>query len=760
MTVTAHAGVAGPYLADGVQATFPVPFALPAAADLTVLLRAPDGAETVVDPASVSVVGDGWARSASVTLKPPPAAGTGVTLVRRMAHDQPADFQRHGVFQADRVEAQLDRTVLLTQQLSDRIDRAPLLPVTSGVRDIVLAEPVPATVLRWSDDGRSLIPWAATADVTTVAAMAPDIAAVLAVAPAVEAVVDRTAVVETVAGMAVTLDALAPHLPVVADRAADIEALGSRTAALDGVAGSTAALDGLAPVAAEIASLAPIVAEIATIAGNLGAVVTVADGMDAVDGFANRYLAAGAVAPTQRPDGAPLQAGDLYFDTGVPGMMAFDGVSWTQVAPGAAPMLPLAGGTLTGPVAIVPGSAAAPGLALSGDSDTGLAAAAGGGLAIVTDGTVGAVFAADGMALGGAVGGRLGAGTLNAGGLAVNGDSVLTAASGLPALPDRVARLERNLELLALRQEAAVAAGPRGLLGGTVDGFVDATGLALPVVTAVGPRNMTGPIQGTIAVTASSLGMPGDPAFEAWTAFDGITDPGNNGWAATVGLPDWLQVDYGPAGAIVNRYEIDGHISSGFNIRDWVVEASQDAVAWTQLDNRAGYTDWVTVQNKTFDFPNRMAYRYYRWTITADQGFDQAYFTEMRLSHRSVGTENAAQDPATDTVAAVDPALPWQAVSVARTAAIQPEAATVTLDLDPGSATANGTVVASVSRDGGTTWTDAVLTDRLDLSGGRRLWVADAVDLSGQPAGTAVKLMVAVAGGQTVLLHGWALTWR
>lgn len=720
MTITAHPAEAGPYLGDGVQDSFPIPFVLPDPGDLVVILRDDAGGESAIDPADITVTGDGWAKAASVTLSVPPASGSSVTLLRRLAHDQPADFQRHGLFQADRVEAQLDRQAMQAQQLADGLARAPLLPVTGGVRNIRLAAPVAGTVLRWSDDGTSLEPWAATADVTAVAALAPDIAAVLAQAAAIETVADRAAAIDTVAGLGPDLSALAPR-------------------------------------ADDLSSLAPIVAEIATVAGGIAAVTAVAAGLADVDSFANRYLPAGALPPATRPDGGALAPGDLYFDTGLVTMMVFDGTVWTDMAPPQTPMLPLSGGTLSGPLLIDAGSAGAPGLGIAGAADTGLTAATGGGLAMIVDGAAAAIVGGDGIVLPGAVGGRLGPGTLNAAGLSVNGTAVLTDGGGLP---DRVASLERNLALLALRQEAVAAAGPSGLIGGLVDGFVDGSGLANPIVTAVGPTGMTGASQGTVAVSASSLGMAPDPAFEPWTAFDGITDPGYNGWAATNGFPQWLQVDYGVNPAVVNRYEIDGNTTLSANARDWIVQGSQDGLAWTTLDTRTGVSDWGTTLNQTFDFANQTAYRFYRWTITADNGFGAAYIIEMRLSHRSVGTENAGQDPVTDTVIAIDAAQPWQAVAAPRTAAVSPDRATALLDVALGGAALNAAVTVAVSRDGGTSWSDGSLTNRLDLGGGRTLCIAEEIDLSAQPAGTSLTLKAAIAGGHAVALHGWALTWR
>jgi hypothetical protein len=60
-------------------------------------------------------------------------------------------------------------------------------------------------------------------------------------------------------------------------------------------------------------------------------------------------------------------------------------------------------------------------------------------------------------------------------------------------------------------------------------------------------------------------------------------------------------------------------------LKDWVLEGSNDAVAWTLCDTRAGEPAWASRESRIYDMngPGRgVAFLYYRLTITALQGND------------------------------------------------------------------------------------------------------------------------------------------
>ena len=100
-------------------------------------------------------------------------------------------------------------------------------------------------------------------------------------------------------------------------------------------------------------------------------------------------------------------------------------------------------------------------------------------------------------------------------------------------------------------------------------------------------------------------------------------------------------------------------------------------------------------------------------------------------------------------------------VSESTTAEVEPSEAKVILFEEDvvGTATLNTDLIAAVSRDGGTTFTNATLVDQGDYDTGKRILSAT-VDISGQPSGTSMQWKVTTANDKGVNLHGVALEWR
>ena len=76
------------------------------------------------------------------------------------------------------------------------------------------------------------------------------------------------------------------------------------------------------------------------------------------------------------------------------------------------------------------------------------------------------------------------------------------------------------------------------------------------------------------------------------------------------------------------------------------------------------------------------------------------------------------------------------------------------------SITLNTDVIASISRDGGTTFTNATLTDSGYVTGssGQRILTGTAT-ISGQPSGTSMRWKLALANNQSKI-HGVSLQWK
>lgn len=139
------------YDADGIQAAFTFPFAVFKAADLEVWL---DRARV---SGGFSVSGVGITSGGAVLFAVPPAAGTRVTLRRRMALERVTDFQTDGIIRAKSLNDELDYQVAAVQQVADDVSRCVRRPFTSAsTADLSLPEPVGGRGLKWSGDGSAL----------------------------------------------------------------------------------------------------------------------------------------------------------------------------------------------------------------------------------------------------------------------------------------------------------------------------------------------------------------------------------------------------------------------------------------------------------------------------------------------------------------------------------------------------------------------------------------------------------------------------
>jgi len=125
------------YDGDGVADDFDYPFLIFQASDLVVYVD-----DAVISNSAYTVSGVGLEDGGTVTFTSPPSAGTGnVVLQRVVAFTQPVSIPEGEKFPASVVEAAQDRTVMLTQQLDERITRCIRVNVTNftSADDLVLS---------------------------------------------------------------------------------------------------------------------------------------------------------------------------------------------------------------------------------------------------------------------------------------------------------------------------------------------------------------------------------------------------------------------------------------------------------------------------------------------------------------------------------------------------------------------------------------------------------------------------------------------
>ncbi len=140
------------YVGDGAQTVFFYTFPIFKAEDVEVYLddQLQSGGYTVDGAGSTS------STDRKVTFTAAPAAGVTVTLVRAVAIERTTDFQEGGEFRAVTINDELDRLVMMAQQLKEEIGRSVRLPVTSAPADISLPDPDPGKTLIWDVTGSKL----------------------------------------------------------------------------------------------------------------------------------------------------------------------------------------------------------------------------------------------------------------------------------------------------------------------------------------------------------------------------------------------------------------------------------------------------------------------------------------------------------------------------------------------------------------------------------------------------------------------------
>jgi hypothetical protein len=98
----------------------------------------------------------------------------------------------------------------------------------------------------------------------------------------------------------------------------------------------------------------------------------------------------------------------------------------------------------------------------------------------------------------------------------------------------------------------------------------------------------------------------------------------------TNGNDGWLQVDMG-AVTEVNGYTIRGRDDAlTGSPRAWTFQGSNDGSGWADLDTRTDETGWTAAEVRTYQIPTAN-YRYFRWLLTENNGYQLNCFQEAEL---------------------------------------------------------------------------------------------------------------------------------
>jgi hypothetical protein len=143
------------YAGDGSSVVFSIPFKFLANEDIRAVYLPSGGSETVwALDTDFTLTGAGSDSGGELTATTAPAVGSKLTILRSLALSQETDYVENDNFPAETHEAALDRGVMISQQLSERLDRALVLPESSTLANISVPEPEDGALLSW--DGSTL----------------------------------------------------------------------------------------------------------------------------------------------------------------------------------------------------------------------------------------------------------------------------------------------------------------------------------------------------------------------------------------------------------------------------------------------------------------------------------------------------------------------------------------------------------------------------------------------------------------------------
>lgn len=133
MTVSGTTNKAS-YSGDGSTTVFAYPFKIFDEDDLTVIIRAADGTETVKTITThYTVSGVGSVGGGNVTMLTAPVSGETLTILREQPLTQDLDLVPNDPFPAESLEEALDKLVYMVQSHSEELDRAIKLSRTNTI---------------------------------------------------------------------------------------------------------------------------------------------------------------------------------------------------------------------------------------------------------------------------------------------------------------------------------------------------------------------------------------------------------------------------------------------------------------------------------------------------------------------------------------------------------------------------------------------------------------------------------------------------
>jgi len=136
MTISSEINRSGPYFGNGVTDLFDYKFKVVDEAHIKVI-RAEDGLETILElGVDYTVIGVGSDAGGQIETTIAPIEGQSIIILRNIPFVQETDLENQGAYYAETLERALDLALMRDQQLSEKIDRAIVIPATSDFSDL------------------------------------------------------------------------------------------------------------------------------------------------------------------------------------------------------------------------------------------------------------------------------------------------------------------------------------------------------------------------------------------------------------------------------------------------------------------------------------------------------------------------------------------------------------------------------------------------------------------------------------------------
>ena len=166
----------------------------------------------------------------------------------------------------------------------------------------------------------------------------------------------------------------------------------------------------------------------------------------------------------------------------------------------------------------------------------------------------------------------------------------------------------KHISLLPLALLAVALAAPTS--------FAAATTKPGPTLTKIDTSSSAG------AVDLTKCSATHSTTYGATGAFDGVMDGSNGRWLAVKADHMYVTYKFNTATKVnaIKLYNPNASYQDTRAPKAWTFQGSNDGSTWTTLDTRTNQINWQKGEVRTYQFANEMAYIYYKFDCTQNNG--------------------------------------------------------------------------------------------------------------------------------------------